>query len=62
MVSPVGIMRQTYQSHLDRGMIKKKALIAITRKLLRLIFALVRNQSEYVHGYTKRKNVLKEAA
>ncbi len=62
MVSPVGIMRQTYQGYLDRGMIKKKALIAITRKLLRLIFALVRNQSEYVHGYTKTKTVLKEAA
>lgn len=62
MVSPVGIMRQTYQNHLDRGMIKKKALIAITRKLLRLIFALVRDQSKYVHGYTKRQNVLKEAA
>ncbi len=62
MVCPVGIMRQTYQKYLDRGMAKKKALVAIARKLLRIIFALVRNQSEYVHGYTEMKTVLKEAA
>ncbi len=62
MVSPVGIMRQTYQNYLDRGMIKKKALIAIARKLLRLIFALVRDESEYVQDYPEMKTVLKEAA
>ncbi len=62
MVCPVGIMRQTYQRYLDRGMIKKKALVAIARKLLRIIFALVRNQSKYVHGYAKTQNLLKEAA
>lgn len=62
IVCPVGIMRQSYQHYLDRGMLKKKALVAIARKLLRIIFALVRNQSEYVHGYTKHQGVLKEAA
>ncbi len=62
MVCPVGIMRQTYQRYLDRGMVKMKALVAIARKLLRIIFALVRDQSEYVHGYAKTQNVLKEAA
>ena len=39
-----------------------KALVAIARKLLRIIFALVRDQSEYVEGYTKTKTVLTEAA
>jgi transposase len=62
MVSPVGIMRGTYQGYLKRGMLKMKALIAIARKLLRIIFALVRDQSEYVAGYTKTKTMLTEAA
>ena len=55
-------MRQTYESYLQRGMLKMKALIAIARKLLRIIFALVRNQSEYKEGYTQTKNALTEAA
>ncbi|MGH7273443.1 MAG: IS110 family transposase [Nitrospiria bacterium] len=62
MVSPSGILRQTYQRYLQRGMLKMKALVAMTRKLLRIIFALVRDQSEYVDGYTKTKNVLTVAA
>ena len=61
-VCPVGIMRQSYQGYLDRGMVKKKALIAIARKLLRIIFSLVRNQSEYIDGYAKNQSVLKEVA
>jgi hypothetical protein len=61
MVSPDGIMRQTYQRYIQRGMLKMKALIAIARKLLGIIFALVRNQSEYITGYHKTKNVLAAA-
>jgi transposase len=61
MVSPDGIMRQTYQRYIQRGMLKMKALIAIARKLLGIIFALVRNQSEYITGYHKTKNALKAA-
>jgi hypothetical protein len=62
MVSPRGILRQTYQRYLQRGMLKMKAMVAMTRKLLRIIFALVRDHSEYVHGYAKTKNLLTEAA
>ena len=62
MVSRAGMMRQTYESYLQRGMLKMKALTAIARKLLRIIFALVRDQSEYKEGYTQTKNALNEAA
>jgi len=46
-----GIMHETYQRMLDRGMPKVKALIAICRKLLRIIFALVRDNAQYVKDY-----------
>jgi hypothetical protein len=62
MVRRAGMMREIYEGYLKRGMMKMKALIAITRKLLRIIFALVRDQSEYVMGYTQTKKVLTEAA
>lgn len=50
-----GIMHGTYQKHLQGGMIKQKALIAIARKLLRILFALVRDHSHYVQSYSKQK-------
>lgn len=46
-----GIMHEHYQRYLQNGMKKLKALIAITRKLLGIIFALVRTQSEYQENY-----------
>jgi transposase len=46
-----GIMHKQYQQHLQKGMKKIKALIAIARKLLGIIFALVRTQSEYQENY-----------
>jgi len=61
MVSRHGIMRETYQSYLERGMVKMKALIAIARKLLRIIFALVRNQREYIDSYQTTERVLMAA-
>ena len=48
MVRKNGIMHEKYQNYLKRGMPKMKALIAIARKLLCIIFALVRNHSEYI--------------
>jgi transposase len=48
-----GIMHEPYQQMLDRGMPKIKALIAISRKLLRIIFALARDNVEYVKDYNK---------
>jgi transposase len=48
-----GIMHGPYQQMLDRGMPKVKALIAISRKLLRIIFALARDNVEYVKNYNQ---------
>jgi transposase len=56
-----GVMHATYQRHLAKGMPKTKALIAIARKLLRTLFALVRNHSQYVENYNP-KEAMKLAA
>lgn len=56
-----GVMHACYQRYLERGMPKTKALIAIARKLLGLLFALVRDHSEYIENYSQ-KEVLKLAA
>jgi len=55
-----GVMHEWYQRALGRGMIKTKALVAVSRKLLGLIFALVRDHSVYVENYLRP--VLQEAA
>jgi transposase len=57
-----GTMREWYQRALGRGMIKTKALVAVSRKLLGIIFALVRNHSVYAANYMKQKPMLQEAA
>jgi len=46
-----GIMHDYYHTMLDRGMPKTKALIAVARKLLKLIFALVRDTTKYVENF-----------
>ena len=56
-----GIMREYYQRCLERGMLKMKALIAVSRKLLGIMFALVRDHSEYIDGYIVEQE-LKRAA
>ncbi len=56
-----GIMHEYYQGCLARGMLKMKALIAVSRKLLGVIFALVRDHSEYIEDYAE-KHKLKKAA
>jgi transposase len=53
------IFEHQYQQYLDRGMLKTKALIAIARKLLRIIFAIVRDNSVFDYS---RSFLLKEAA
>ncbi len=55
-----GVMHAWYQRALGRGMKKTKALVAVSRKLLGIIFALVRDHSVYVENYLKP--VLQEAA
>jgi transposase len=49
-----GIMHETYQRMLDRGMLKMKALVAISRKLLGLIFAIVRDDTKYIEDYNEK--------
>ena len=44
-------MHERYEKYIQRGMPKIKALTAIARKLLGVLFALVHNQSEYVRNY-----------
>ena len=51
-VKSKGIMHKKYQQLLDRGMLKMKALIAISRKLLAIIFAIVRDNTKYVENYS----------
>jgi len=48
-----GVMHACYQAYLKRGMLKGKALIAIARKLLRILFALVRDHSQFVQGFSQ---------
>jgi transposase len=57
-----GAMHQWYQSACDRGMPRLKALVAVGRKLLGILFALVRDHSDYVPSYSETRCQLKEAA
>lgn len=49
-----GIMHQSYQRMVERGMLKMKALVAISRKLLGLIFAIVRDNTTYIEDYNEK--------
>lgn len=57
-----GIFHRHYQNYLTRGMIKNKALIAICRKLLALIFAVVRDRRDYIADDQAALPPLKRAA
>ncbi len=57
-----GVMHEHYQKYLQRGMLRMKALIAIARKLLRIIFAIVRDNSVFVTDFSGTQYQLKEAA
>lgn len=56
-----GIMHEYYQGCLVRGMLKMKALTAVSRKLLGVIFALVRDHSEYIGNYAVEQELKKAA-
>ncbi len=47
-----GVMYDTYQRHLGKGMPRMKALVAIERKLLGILFALARDHSKFIVGYS----------
>jgi transposase len=57
-----GAMHQWYRSACDRGMPKPKALVAVSRKLLGIFCALVRDHSQYVSNYSETRCRLKEVA
>jgi len=61
-VKSTGIMHGPYQEMLSRGMPKVKALVAISRKLLRIAFALARDDTVYVENYSKIHDRFKLAA
>lgn len=47
MIQEGGIFHEQYQRHIAKGMPKMKALVAISRKLLRIIFAMFRDNREF---------------
>ena len=58
-----GIMHDYYQRLIGRGMKSIMALVAVTRKLLRIIFAIVRDDSEFIVNHeSQREEVTREAA
>ena len=50
-VKSKGIMHEPYKKMQERGMPKIKALVAISRKLLRIIYALARDDTLYMEDY-----------
>jgi transposase len=48
LVRNQGHMKEYYQRLVGQGMIKTKALIAVSRKLLSIMFAMVRDGTEYL--------------
>jgi transposase len=51
MVKTNGILHEPYQQMVGRGMPKVKALVAMARKLLRIIFALARDNTVYAENH-----------
>ena len=56
-----GIFYDRYQKYLENGMVKMKALTAIARKLLALLFALARDQTSYRKDFIQTDSLLKAA-
>ena len=63
MIRKNGIMFDYYARLTGRGMERMRALIAVSRKLLRIIHAIVRDNRDYVGQYqTPERRVIKKAA
>jgi len=63
MIRKNGIMYDYYARLTGRGMERMRALIAVSRKLLRIIHAIVRDNRDYVRQYqTPERRVIKMAA
>ena len=50
----IAIFMRTLDSQVNNGTPKIKALIAISRKLLRIIFALDRDNAQYEENYYRK--------
>ena len=61
MIRKNGIFHEKYQSYIKRGMPGMKAVVAICRKLLRVIFAIVRDHREFSSDRLNMKMVQKAA-
>ena len=55
MVRKDGVFHQEYQNHRSKGMTGPKALTAISRKLLRTIYAMIRDNKCFDENYVKEK-------
>ena len=63
MIRKDGIMYDYYTRLTGRGMERMRALIAVSRKLLRIIHAILRDNRDYVGGYqAPQRMVIKKAA
>jgi transposase len=63
MIRKNGIMYDYYARLTGRGMERMRALIAVSRKLLRIIHAIVRDDRDYVGQYqAPERRVIKKAA
>src|SRR5512136_2653572 len=63
MIRKNGIMHDYYTRLTGRGMERMRALIAVSRKLLRIIHAIVRDNRDYVKEYqAPERSVIKMAA
>jgi transposase len=63
MIRKNGIMYDYYARLTGRGMERMRALIAVSRKLLRIIHAIVRDDRDYVGQYqASERRVMKKAA
>ena len=59
LISKKGVYHELYQTHLKKGMSKKKAVISISRKLVRTIHAMIRKNEKFtvLHEIKQYKNV-----
>jgi len=63
MVKKNGIMYDYYTRLTNRGMLRMKALIAVARKLLGIIHAIVRDNRDYIGAYhAPKRRMIKKAA
>ncbi len=57
-----GIFHNYYQRLIERGKEKPKALIAVARKILMVMFAIVRDKTDYIENHKSNSIYLKKAA